>query len=84
MSIAEVAEKRGLATSTIEGHLAHFIIKETLPLSALIPEEKAKKGFELIAQNDFDGLTELKQIAGDEFSYGELRILIALQKKQSQ
>ncbi len=83
LSITEVAEKRGLATSTIEGHLAHFIIEKTLPLSTLLPEEKAKKGFELIAKNNFDGLTELKQIAGDAFSYAELRLLVELYNSSS-
>ncbi len=78
LNITEIAEKRGLVVGTIESHLAHFILNNELPLSAMISEEKAEKGFNIIKNTKFEGLNELKHIVGDEFSYTELRLLMGL------
>lgn len=80
LSIEEIATKRGFAISTIEGHLAHFVTEGVINISELIAEEKIKKGLKIIKNNTFEGLSELKQIAGDSFSYGDLRLLVNYEK----
>lgn len=80
LTIKEIAKKRGLATSTIEVHLTHFITERLLDIHKVLPEEKVVKGLKIINENDFESLSELKQIAGDKFSYGELRMIIAHSK----
>lgn len=76
LSIKEIAQKRGLVNSTIEGHLAHFVALGSLDIAEIIAEEKLEKGIEIVANNDFSGLSDLKEMAGHEFSYAELRMLV--------
>lgn len=76
LSMEEIAEKRALAVSTIQGHLAHYVSEGVLDIAEIIPEEKIKKGLEIINSNTFESLNELKEIAGAHFSYSELRILV--------
>ncbi len=76
LTIENIAKERGLAISTIESHLAQCISAGTLEIEKVIPKEKLKKGLKLIKENSFEGLTELKEIAGNEFSYSELRMLV--------
>jgi len=75
-SIAEIAEKRALAASTIFGHLAHYVTEGVLDITEILSEEKVKKGLEIIKKNTFESLNELKEIAGVNFSYNELRVLV--------
>jgi hypothetical protein len=76
LSIEEIAEKRALAASTIQGHLAHYVGEGVLDITEILSEEKVKKGLEIIKSNTFESLNELKEIAGANFSYNELRILV--------
>lgn len=80
-TIAEIAEKRGYAVSTIETHLGHFISSGALDITEVLSKDKIDKGLKIINNNDFDGLSELKRIAGNDFSFGELRILLGYKKQ---
>lgn len=77
LSIKEIAEKRGLVLSTIEGHLAHFVSEGELDISKLFAKEKLKKGIRIVKNTNFESFSELKEVLGDEFSYGELRLLVS-------
>jgi len=82
LSVVEVAKKRNLAPSTIEGHLAYFIQKGELDIFELIPPEKYETIKTKLEQNpDRETTSEIKNKLGDDFSYGEIRLVIAdLQK----
>ncbi|MGM0620938.1 MAG: helix-turn-helix domain-containing protein [Bacteroidota bacterium] len=78
LSIVEVAKKRNLAPSTIEGHLAHFVQKGELDIHEVIPPEKYEKiKTELEKTPDRETTSEIKNKLGDDFSYGEIRLVIA-------
>ncbi|EDP96785.1 HRDC domain-containing protein [Kordia algicida OT-1] len=81
-SIEEIAEKRALAASTIFGHLGHYVLEGVLEITEILAEEKVTKGLEIIKNNTFEGLNELKEIAGTNFSYNELRILLKYSEKK--
>ncbi|QHI37514.1 ATP-dependent DNA helicase UvrD2 [Kordia antarctica] len=81
-SIEEIAKKRALAASTILGHLAHYVSEGVLDITEILSEEKVKKGLEIIKNNTFEGLTELKEIAGANFSYNELRMLVTYSEEK--
>ncbi|MBA3047187.1 RecQ family ATP-dependent DNA helicase [Patescibacteria group bacterium] len=75
LPIEEIAEKRGLAPSTITGHLEKLILAgEKLDIDYLKPPadrfEKIKKAF-----HESGGLTlsPVREILGEEYSYDELR-----------
>jgi hypothetical protein len=66
-----VAAARGLALSTVEGHLA-FLVRSgelALDLDRLVGAEKAARS------TPFEGLTAVKEALGD-VSYGELRFVL--------
>ncbi len=77
MTIAQIAQRRGLARSTIEGHLERLIRGgEQIDLRPLMPPterfERIRKAFE---QSGGTLLSPVKEILGDEYSYEEIRLV---------
>jgi hypothetical protein len=73
--IKQIAEHRGLATSTVEGHLAHYVGQGLVDVSALVAEDRIdviKKAFDETGQQ---GLKAVKEHLGDEYSYSEIRFV---------
>lgn len=81
LTIDAIAEKRGLSPNTIETHLGYYIETGDLDIYKIIPKEKVDKGLKLIQENTFDGLSELRQITGEDFSFGELRMILNYSKQ---
>jgi ATP-dependent DNA helicase RecQ len=78
ISVEEISRQRGLAVSTIENHLVRFIPTGEIRVEDLVTKEKIESIrdaiFELNAEN---GLTPIKEYLGDEYSYGEIRAVVA-------
>jgi ATP-dependent DNA helicase RecQ len=76
-TVAEIAKERGLAVSTIEGHLCHFIRSGEITIEEVIGKEKAIMIME--ALKDFDGTTvgPAKAKLPPEISFGEIRMVVA-------
>jgi ATP-dependent DNA helicase RecQ len=67
-----------LAVSTIEGHLVPYVQNGEIPLEKLVSPEKIEKIKQVLQQNpDATSLSEIKAILGDEYSYGEIRLVSA-------
>ncbi|WMJ73906.1 helix-turn-helix domain-containing protein [Cytophagaceae bacterium ABcell3] len=83
-NISDIAQERGLVTSTIENHLIRFISTDELNLEELVPKKKAQQILKAIKQlnqeEDFT-LSKLKGMLGEEYTYGEIRAAIAYYKK---
>jgi transposase len=75
MSIEEIAQERDLAISTIEGHLAKFVKSGEVEMEALVDPEKIAIIQELFQECGPINLSEAREILGEEYSYGELRIV---------
>lgn len=75
-SIDDIAEERGLAKVTIEGHLAQFISEGKIQVTEIVEEEKISIIADAIKQHGHLMMKTLKQELGDEFSYGEIRAVI--------
>ncbi|ULQ55685.1 helix-turn-helix domain-containing protein [Flavihumibacter rivuli] len=73
----EIAVQRGLALSTIMGHLIGMVRTGELELSALVPEGKYHRIKETIESNQTTQLTPIKEQLGEEYSYEEIRAVIA-------
>lgn len=82
MSIAEIAEKRELTTGTIESHLAHYIESGELEITTFFTKKKLEKAKRIINAANFESLTQIKEIVEDEYSYGELRMILSWMKSQ--
>lgn len=75
-SMAEIAEIRDLAVSTIENHLAHFVYTGEIAVEELVPAEKIPAIEEAIRKLGDQSLSPLKTELGDSYSYGEIRAVI--------
>ena len=77
-SIADIAAERGLQPSTVESHLARFVSSGEVQLHELVALEKVETIQEAVLKfNDGGALSPIKEFLGDEYSYGEIRAVIA-------
>ena len=78
MTVEEVAKERGLAVSTIETHLVKFIPSGKIIVEDLVPLEKIEPIREAIFELDAaNGISPIKDFLGEDFSYGEIRAVVA-------
>lgn len=76
-TIAEIAADRGLATSTIEGHLAYFIEQQELDITALVNPEKIPPIQDVVEKYGDDKLAPLKEVLGENYTYGEIKSVVS-------
>jgi hypothetical protein len=73
-TIREIAKERGLATTTIEGHLVSFIPTGETRVEDFVSLEKVQKIIDFYAQNpDCKTSSEAKEVLGKDFSYLEIK-----------
>jgi ATP-dependent DNA helicase RecQ len=78
LSIKEIAESRAVNVSTVENHLARFIPSGQVELSELVPVEKIEVIREAVVKfNDAGALSPVKEFLGTDYTYGEIRAVIA-------
>jgi ATP-dependent DNA helicase RecQ len=78
LSIPEIAKERSLKQSTIENHLVRFISSGEVEVEELVDIEKIEPIREVILElNPENGLAPIKERLGEEFSYGEIRAVVA-------
>ncbi len=75
-SIKEIAEKREFVTSTIEGHIAHYIRLGKLSINDVVNEEKIASIRKAFEDKGRGSLGLVKEHLGDDFSYGEIRMVL--------
>jgi len=78
LSIAEIAESREMARSTIETHLVRFIPSGEVKLEDLVPEHKIEPIRNAILRfNSVGVVSPIKEFLGENYSYGEIRAVMA-------
>lgn len=78
LSIEEIADERGLSFNTIETHLVKFIPTGEIKLFEIVPENKVETIRKAILElNSENGIAPIKEYLGEDFSYGEIRAVIA-------
>jgi DNA-directed RNA polymerase subunit F len=80
LTIARIARERGLVKSTIEGHLSFFVEKGELDINELLLPEKQQAIEKELATDHNNSLKEVKNALGDDYSYGEIKMMLAYQK----
>ena len=84
LTIEQIAEQRGLTVQTIEGHLAFWIKKGELAINEFVAADKRRDIEEKIAVMPQTSLKALKTALGEEYSYGEINLVLAhLQQGES-
>ena len=75
-SIQEIAEIRGLATGTIEGHLTHYVGTGEIDARHLVPPPTLELVLGYYAERGSLKLGEAKKALGEAVSYFELRVVM--------
>ena len=77
-SVAEIAKLREMTRSTIETHLVRFIPSGEIALEDLVPQSKIEPIKQAIVKfNDLGALSPIKESLGEDYSYGEIRAVLA-------
>ena len=77
-SIEEVARQRELAVSTIETHLVRFIPTGEIKLTEIVQADKIETiRNAVIKLNAEQGIGPIKEFLGEDYSYGEIRAVVA-------
>lgn len=74
-TVSDIAQERGVAVSTVEGHLAQFISAGQLSVYELIPAKKVETIRAYLEKHTPKTLTEAKAGLGDEVTFGEIRMV---------
>jgi hypothetical protein len=74
--IPEIAATRGMAVSTIEGHLLRGVGEGMLTSEQLISGERLAEIREKLAGRRFSGAAEARHILGDTYSFHEIRLAL--------
>ncbi|MEX2235246.1 MAG: helix-turn-helix domain-containing protein [Cyclobacteriaceae bacterium] len=76
MRPVEIADKRSLALSTIEGHVAQLIKSGDIDIHECMEENKVRSIVTVIREIQAVSMQPVKQKLGDDFSYGEIRAVM--------
>ncbi|HZE84186.1 MAG TPA: helix-turn-helix domain-containing protein, partial [Puia sp.] len=82
--VAEIAARRGMAMTTIEGHLASFILSGEIDIRELVPEHKKDKILSAIRELGASSVNPIKARLGDACSFGEIRAVLNYQVRLAQ
>ena len=80
LTIDQIAQERGLVQSTIEGHLAFFVKTGKLDINKLLSPEKQQAIEKKFPADQNNSLSEIKNAMGDDYSYGEIKMMLAHQR----
>lgn len=83
-NIKEIAQERGMALSTIEGHLAKLVESDQLTAEQIIGEEKVRHIINTAIQLQTSQFTPIKESLGDNYSFGDIKIALASKKYREQ
>jgi ATP-dependent DNA helicase RecQ len=81
-AIKDIAIQRGLSINTIENHLSHYIQTGEVEISELVPEEKIPVIADAIETYGGEKLSPLKEVLGDDYSYGEIKAVIGWMNRE--
>lgn len=82
LSLEEIAKERGFAISTIEGHVARFIKDGEYSAKDFIDKEKYDEIVDYFESTGDKSLGVAKDVLGDDFSYGEIKMVLAELEKE--
>ncbi|MFN3756156.1 MAG: helix-turn-helix domain-containing protein, partial [Flavobacterium sp.] len=81
-SIEEIAAKREMVPQTILGHMGKLIHEGKVQIEEVLPQDIINKLEKAFTENKDKTVGEIKQIYGDQFDWGELRLYEGVVKRQ--
>lgn len=76
-TIEEIAKERGLTVGTIQGHFLPFLKKGIVKITHLVDKKRAELIAECITETEATTISEVRQVLGDDYGYGEIRLVWA-------
>ncbi|MDP9078662.1 MAG: DNA helicase RecQ [Bacteroidota bacterium] len=83
-TVTEIATQRSLSPTTIEGHLSFYIYKGEMDVFELVTPEKMPAIKDVIESYGAEKLSPIKEVLGDDFSYGEIKAVVAWMRKNGE
>ena len=83
MSMEEIADHRGMTLSTIEHHVAELVLRGLVNAKDLMDEEHYATIREYFEETQDPSLGAARDVLGEEYSWGELRIVLNELKQQT-
>jgi ATP-dependent DNA helicase RecQ len=80
-TIENIAAERGLSTITIESHLSYFVQTGELDILEMVKQEKIPAIQDAIESYGIERLAPLKEVLGEDYSYGEIKAVIGWMNK---
>ncbi len=84
MTVGKIAAERGLAVSTIYGHIARFVEHGDYEAADFIEKEKCNIMEEYFRDTEDKSLNAARDVLGDEFEFWELRMALAEMTKNGE
>jgi len=76
-SIDDIAAERRLSVGTVESHLAAFIASGDLSITKVVPFDRLRTILETIeSTGQYAAAKPIRDLLGDEYSYGEIRMVL--------
>ncbi|TAE15416.1 MAG: hypothetical protein EAY72_05780 [Bacteroidetes bacterium] len=82
LTAVQIAQKRGMAASTIEGHLCHYVETGEIPIDAMVPAELQGPILTAMAQATEPGTNAVKALLPADVEYTAIRFMQAYVKHQ--
>jgi len=82
--ISEIAALRNLAAGTIEGHLSFYVYKGEMDVTELVTPDKLQPIKDAVESYGSEKLSPVKEVLGDDFSYGERKAVVAWMRKNGE
>ena len=83
MPLFQIASERGLALSTIEGHMAQLVERGEVAVESLVSFEKRQTIEKTLSKMADVPLSEIKKTLGEAISYGEILMVRAHLRRQT-
>jgi ATP-dependent DNA helicase RecQ len=78
LNVEEIARQRGISPNTVEGHLAAFIANGELAVAELVPHRRSEMIIDVVKRSGpVVGMKNIKEVLGDDFTYTEIRFVLA-------
>jgi len=77
MSVEAIAKERGLAVSTIYGHLAYWVQNGELEASQIVEKEKYNEILDYFESTFDPQISTAREVLGEEYHYGEIKAVLA-------
>jgi len=80
--VPEIAAGRGLAATTIESHLSTYIYTGAIEITEMVADDKKLKIQDVVESYGAEKLGPLKEVLGEEYSYGEIKATVAWMRRE--